>query len=232
MSADELVADVGERWVEVPPVTDAASRDAWVATTSSRVLALGAAWPGGSPDLVPSMLAHALDRRGDDHLVLLHWPAVVPMPVTVRVSVLASPGRAAIAHALRANRAAHPEHVAGARLGPGVEWVHGDALPGAADTGAGVGAAARAEHLIGTQACFADDTTMVLVTLEPTLPDLLPHVIDDVRAVTRSLGRVRGGQDWGALPLPEDAATRADVEAWPSPSETRPGSGANAAAGA
>ncbi|WP_430647841.1 hypothetical protein [Agromyces sp. GXS1127] len=220
MSAGELVADVDERWVEVPGEADAASRAVWVAATSARVRELGRTWPDGSADLVPSMLEHALDRRGADHLVLLRWPAVVPMPVTVRVSVLASPGRGAIAAELRANRAAHPEHVAGARLGPGVEWVHGDALPGAAGRGTD---GAGAEQLVGTQACFADDDTMVLVTLDPTLPDLLPHVIDDVRAFTRSLRRVQADGDWQALPLPEDVATRADVEAWPESPVVRAG---------
>lgn len=203
MSGDELVVELGERWIALPAAADPAARRDWPAHASARVRALGAAWPADSAALVPDLLAHALDRRGDEHLVLLYWPVVAPMPATVRIAVLASPGRAAIADDLRAQRAAHAEHVDGARLGPGVEWVHADALPGI-----------DGEQLIGTQACFADDDTLVLVTLDPTLPALLPHVIEEVRELARSVVRLRGGVDWTALPLPEDVAARADLETW------------------
>ncbi|BDZ55480.1 hypothetical protein [Agromyces marinus] len=211
MSGDRLFAEVADRWVEIPAgLADSSTtpggetdRTAWLRAASEQVRALGAAWPDDTTELVPTLLEHALAERGDEHLVLTYWPEAVPMPATVRVAVLASPGRSAVAAELRANPSAHIEHVDGARLGPGVEWVHGGALP-----------EQPGEQLIGTQTCFTDDDTMVLVTLEPTLPPLLPHVIDAVRELARTLERVRDDRPWVALALPEDVATRADVEAW------------------
>ncbi|WP_344377994.1 hypothetical protein [Agromyces tropicus] len=204
MSAGELVADLGPRWLVVPAGIGADDRDAWVRSNVDRVRALGEDWPADAAELVPALLAHAVDRRGEDHLVLTFWPSVVPLPATVRISVLASPGRAAIADELRARPTSRAEHVDGARLGPGVEWVHADALPGE-----------RGEQLIGIQACFADDETMVLVTLDPTLPALLPHVADPVRELARTVERVRAGHPWVARPLPEGVGTRSDRETWP-----------------
>ena len=204
-ASDELVVEVDEsRWMALPRGLPADERPAWVAAAGARLRTATAHWPADVAELVPAVVERALELRGDDGLVLQYWPATVPAAVLVRIAVLPSPGRSAIAAELRSAATSHVERFDGARLGPGVEWVHADVLPGAGD-----------ESLIGTQYCFADDHELVLVTFEPTLPAVFAHVVDAVRAMVRGIVRVRDGGDWHARPLAGDVGVRADLERWP-----------------
>ncbi|GGI48218.1 hypothetical protein BCL57_002717 [Agromyces flavus] len=202
---DELVVEVDEaRWTALPRCRTADERRAWVAAADARLTTATGHWPADVIELVPAVVGRALELRGDDGVVLQFWPATIPAAVLVRIAVLPSPGLAAIADELRAAPTSHVERFDGARLGPGVEWVQSDVLPGADD-----------ESLIGTQYCFADDDDLVLVTLEPTLPTVFAHVVDEVRAMMRGIARVRDDGDWHARPLPGDVGVRADLERWP-----------------
>lgn len=205
MIRDELVVEVDEtRWMALPRALAPDERRAWLADALPRAQRATTHWPAEAAELVPAVLERGLELRGDDGVVLQYWPAAVPVAVLVRISVLPSPGRAAIASELRAASAPHVERFEGARLGPGVEWVHADRLPGAEE-----------ESLIGTQYCFTDDAELVLVTLEPTLPAAFAQVVEAVREMVRGIARIRDDGEWLARPLPGDVGVRADLEQWP-----------------
>lgn len=205
--AAELRADVdASRWITIPPGLAEPQRGIWLDLAARTAQAAAAHWDRPGDELVPHMVAHALETRGEaEGLVLQYWPPVVPGAVLVRVEVSEAPDAAATAAELRAHALARVEQFTGAALGPGYEWLHSAPLPGESE-----------DVLIGTQHAFLDEHIMVLATLEPTLPDLFTAVIDEVRRLVRSLELTAGGAAWNSVPLPGEVGTRADLERWPS----------------
>ncbi|QTX05520.1 hypothetical protein [Agromyces archimandritae] len=206
MSGMELTAEADPaRWITVPAGLVEPQRTAWLDAATATARVASAHWDRPSDELVPHMVAHALELRGPgDGLVLQYWPPVVPGAVLVRVEVSEAPDRGAVASELRAEQLSHVEQFTGARLGPGYEWVHSAPLPGEAE-----------DLLMGTQHLFLDEGLMVLATLDATIPELFAVVVDEVRAFVRTLRLGSGEDEWHSIPLPGEVGTRADLETWP-----------------
>ena len=204
---DELLLDAPVPWaLPLPRDLVGDERAAWPARAADDAAASAAHWPAEAVELLPAILEHALDSRGDEGLVLFLLSPTAPACATLRIAVLPSPGRAAVARDLRAApRTALVTRIEGAGLGDGAEWVHGAPMPG----GSG-------EQLAGLQWCFAGDDELVLATLDPVPPPMLAHVVDLARELVSGLRRVRDDGDWLAPALPEGVGFRTG-EAWPDP---------------
>lgn len=216
---DELLVDAPEPWgVPLPRGLDAAAGADWLDAARASTAEAVAHWPSEAVELVPAVLAHALDARGDEGVVLLVFSPTAAACATLRVAVLPSPGLAAIADELRAATTSLVTRVDDAGLGSGAEWVHGAPLPGAAG-----------ERLAGLQWAFADDEVLVLATLDPVPPPMLAHVVVPARECVLGIRRVRDGVDWRATALPADVGARRG-ETWPTPTGERAGGDAGTAA--
>jgi hypothetical protein len=203
---DELLVDApGPWWLPLPRGLDGEARTTWFDDAVTRATAAVAHWPEGAAELVPAILAHAIDSRGDDGVVLLFLSPTAPACATLRLSVVSSPGVGVMADELRGATSSLVTRIDGAGLGHGAEWVHGAPLPG------GTG-----EQLAGLQWCFADDEVLALATLDPVPPPMLAHVADAARELVLGLRRVRDDGDWLAPALPDDVGARA-AETWPDP---------------
>lgn len=193
------------RWITIPRDLARTERAAWIETAVRTAEQASTHWDGPAADLVPQVVEHALDTRGDrDGLVLQFWPDVVPAAVLVRIDVSEAPERDVIAEQLRGEVLSRVEQFPSRGLGPGYEWLHSAPLPGE-----------KVDALVGTQYLFVDDELMVVVTLDATLPTVFPFVIDDVREFVASIELTDAGRPWSALALPVDVGTRPDLETWP-----------------
>lgn len=203
--ATELVVRVDEsRWIPIPRALEGAHRTAWLHGAVDTATRASEHWDAPADELVPQIVEHALDLRGDDELVLQYWPDVVPAAVLVRIEVSEAGDRGAVAARLRSEARSRVEQIASDGLGPGYEWVHSAPLPGD-DT----------DSLIGTQYLFLDDDVMVLITLDPTLPAVFQFVIDEVREFVASVELSDRGRRWRSTALAPDVGTRRDLETWP-----------------
>lgn len=202
----ELTVHVDEsRWITIPRDLSANERGAWIEAAVGTAERAAAHWDQPTGDLVPQIIEHALETRGDhDALVLQFWPEVVPAAVLVRISVSEAVERDGIAEQLRGELLSRVEQFPARGLGPGYEWLHSATLPGE-----------PVDALIGTQYLFVDEAIMVVVTLDATLPTVFPFVIDEVREFVAAIELAEAGRPWRALPLPDDVGTRPDLEAWP-----------------
>lgn len=202
----QLTVHVDEsRWITIPRDLAAVDRRAWIETAVRTAERASTHWDQPTGDLVPQIVEHALEARGNhDGLVLQFWPEGVPAAVLVRIEVSEALERNDIAEQLRGEVLSRVEQFTSRGIGPGYEWLHSAPLPGE-----------QVEALIGTQYLFIDDEIMVTVTLDATLPTVFPFVIDDVRELVASVELTAAGHPWRALALPEDVGTRPDLEAWP-----------------
>lgn len=206
IGATELTVHVDEsRWITIPRDLAGSERAAWTATAVRTAEQASTHWDRPAADLVPQIVEHALDTRGDgDGFVLQFWPDVIPAAVLVRVDVSEAPERDAIAEQLRGEVLSRVEQFSSRGLGPGYEWLHSAPLPGA-----------EVDALLGTQYLFIGDRLMVVVTLDATLPTVFPFVIDEVREFVAGIELTDAGRPWTARALPVDVGTRPDLEAWP-----------------
>ena len=195
--------------IVLPAQLTGEDRVQWLAGAVARARAASSHWTSALATLVPDIVAHALDRRADDGIVVQYWSPVFEVVAVVRIALLPSPGVDQVARELRAQRGSRVEHVSGAGLGSGAEWLYTDVLPGfdvAPDD---------EPSLIGAQFVFADDEVLVLVTLDPMLAPHAALALDDVRALVRTISLDRDGTAWLAPALPDEVGTRAEVEPWP-----------------
>jgi hypothetical protein len=193
------------RWIMIPRELAEHERAVWLDRAITTAERATAHWDPPTGDLIPQILEHALDVRGDhDGLLLQFWPDVVPGAVLVRVEVSEAADRNSVADQLRGEVLSRVEQFHSQGLGPGYEWLHSAPLPGEQD-----------DVLIGTQYLFMDDALMVVVTLEATLPTIFSFVIEDVREFVASIELTDAGGPWRGLALSDDLGTRPDLETWP-----------------
>ena len=157
-------------WLPIPEQGGADEVEQWVVDNLDALRAAwGSEWSEDAEEVVPLMLEAALEhRRPDDALAFQVWPASQPVCVFV--------------------------HVAMGRRGPD------DTLPGPGDgilfesEGLGQGVLVpRTEEVgeasvVGYDILFAfDDDVVVIVSVEPTLADLLGFVSPSIQAFVSSL---------------------------------------------
>lgn len=145
-------------WIGMPEPGDAAQDDAWLSEWTERMrVAFGARWSSDVAQLVPALLRAGLDRRQlGDLLAWQVWPAAMPAFATVRARVVASSGAPAWGSD---GETVQPFDSAG--LGPGVV-VHARAALGCSG-----------EQAAAVLYAFDDGATSVVVSMEPTLLELL-----------------------------------------------------------
>lgn len=145
-------------WIGMPELGDAEADRAWLREWTDRMGAgFGARWSADAAQLVPALLHAGLDRRQPGDLLAWQvWPAAMPVFATVRARVVASSGVPAWGSD---GETVQPFDSAG--LGPGVV-VHARAALG--DSG---------EQVAAVLYAFDDGATSVVVSMEPTLLELL-----------------------------------------------------------
>ena len=179
------------RCIVLPPL-DAPRRDAWLDGATATALAASAHWELSDLAFVRATIEHALSMRvTQDVLALQLWPSDAPITGVVRVSTHDAEGLDAVAARLASSGAERIDRIDGA-MGGGCEWLHVAPIPGE-----------REDGLLGWQAVFAGDEVDVLVTLEPTVPQLLPMLLDHARALAMDLVIEVDGRPMRALDLPQ-----------------------------
>jgi hypothetical protein len=192
-----------ERVLDVPTAMSPDVRERWMVDAVERAMPLAAHWGEGAEQLVPSLVAQALDAvQPEDALVLQLWPAASPVTGIVRFSIHASPGLQAV----RDDLVGHPESavtlLGEGRMGVAREWFHAEPFEDAS--------------IVGWQAVFADERWMVVLTLEPTLPFLLPALIDDVRVLALDTAIAIDGAPWRGADLGDPGLAHGGEE-WSTP---------------
>lgn len=184
-------ADV-DRCIPLPHLDEPLDREAWLDDATRIAVAASAHWALDDADFIRSTLEHALSQRApQDVLALQLWPADAAIAGVVRVSAHDAEGLDAVAARLESSGAARIDSVEGA-MGAGCEWLHTAPIPGDGQQG-----------LLGWQAVFAGSDVDVLVTLEPTVPQLVPALLDDARALAMDLVIEVDGRPMRALDLPQ-----------------------------
>ncbi|ROR65993.1 hypothetical protein [Agrococcus jenensis] len=181
-----------DRCIVLPHLDQPLDREAWLDAATEAGVAASAHWELTEPAFVRATVEHALSKRApQDVLALQLWPDDAPIAGVVRVSTHDAEGLEAVAARLASSGAARIDRIDGA-MGAGCEWLHLAPIPGESEDG-----------LVGWQAVFAGDEVDVLVTLEPTVPQLLPALLDDARALAADLVIEVDGRPMRALALPE-----------------------------
>ena len=168
--ADEL------RCIALPGLRDGVDRERWLDGAVATARRVVDHWGGIDDSFLRATIEHALAQRTDaDVLALQLWPDDAMLTGLVRVSVHDAEGAPAVAHRLEQSGAARIDRIDGA-MGAGCEWLHVGPLPGEEEA-----------SLVGWQALFAGESVDVLVSLEPTVPQLLPVLLDDARALAQDV---------------------------------------------
>lgn len=190
------------RCIVLPPLDVPFDREAWLDAATETAVAASSHWGLDDPGFVRAMVEHALSQRApQDVLALQLWPDDTAIAGVVRVSTHDAEGLEAVAARLAHSGAERIDRIDGA-MGAGCEWLHVAPIPGE-----------PAEGLLGWQAVFAGAEVDVLVTLEPTVPQLMPMLLDDARALAMDLVIEVDGRAMRALDLPQRLGLEAG-ETW------------------
>ncbi|MFA4842032.1 MAG: hypothetical protein WC580_10035, partial [Agrococcus sp.] len=150
------------RCIPLPHIDADVDREAWLEAATTTAAAASAHWTLEDHAFIRATVEHALAQRApQDVLALQLWPADAAIAGVVRVSTHDAEGVEAVAARLEASGAPRIDRLVGA-MGIGCEWLHASTIPGE-----------QHEGLLGWQAVFAGEEVDVLITLEPTVPQLL-----------------------------------------------------------
>lgn len=178
------------RCIALPHLDAPVDREAWLDVATATATAASGHWMLDDPAFLRATIEHALElRTPHDVLALQLWPAEAAIAGLLRVAAHDAEGVEAVAARL-ASSGTRIDRLAGA-MGDGCEWLHAAPIPGEERDG-----------LLGWQAVFAGTEVDVLITLEPTVPQLLPSLLDHARALAMDLVIEVDGRAMRALDLP------------------------------